>query len=101
MNGDAIYGTTACEKRPQVMKKEGINYTAKGNDLYVICTKWPENPFTVKNIGKAGKVSMLGTNAKVKPSVKKGKLTMLTLPALNPGNAPSQYAWVFKVENVK
>ncbi|WP_345161533.1 alpha-L-fucosidase C-terminal domain-containing protein [Pontibacter saemangeumensis] len=95
-----IYGTTAWEKRPQDMKKQGIYYTAKGNDLYMICTKWPEKPLTVNGIGKAGKVSMLLTNAQVKSSVKNGKLT-ITPPALKPGNTPSQYAWVFKVDKVK
>ncbi len=100
VHGDAIYGTTAWEKRPQDMKQQGVFFTAKGNDLYVICTKWPEKPFAVNGVGKAGKVSMLGTKAQVKSSVKNGRLT-ITPPALNPGNTPSTYAWVFKIENIK
>ncbi len=100
VNGEAIYGTTAWANRPKDSQKQGVYYTAKGNDLYVICTQWPEKPFTVSGISKAGKLSMLGTKAAVKSSVRNGKL-LITPPTLTPGNAPSQHAWVFKVQSIK
>ncbi|MHA6246918.1 alpha-L-fucosidase [Pontibacter sp. CAU 1760] len=99
VNGEAIYGTTAWAQRPEDMKEQQVFYTAKGKDLYVICTQWPEKPITVKGISKAGKVSMLGTKAAVRSSIKNGKLTLIP-PTLNPGNVPCDHAWVFKLENV-
>jgi alpha-L-fucosidase len=41
---------------------------------------------------------MLGFNGKVKYSASGSKLTIAP-PAINPGNSPCHYAWVFKVEN--
>lgn len=99
VNGEAIYGTMAWAQRPENMKEQQVFYTAKGKDLYVICTQWPEKPISVKGINKVGKVSMLGTKASVKSSVRNGKLT-LTPPSLSPATVPCDHAWVFKLENV-
>ncbi|MFT2010506.1 alpha-L-fucosidase [Pontibacter sp. 13R65] len=99
INGEAIYGTSAWGNRPNNMQETGVFYTQKGNDLYVICTKWPQAPLNI-NISKTDKVSLLGSPAKVSFKVSKNKLT-ITPPAINPGNAPGEHAWVFKVENFK
>ncbi|QCR24942.1 alpha-L-fucosidase [Pontibacter sp. SGAir0037] len=98
VNGEAIYGTSAWEKRPHESNGQTIFYTLKGDDVYVICTKWPEKPFTIKGIGKGGRVRMLGTEVKVKAAYRNNTLT-ITPPAIHPGNMPCNYAWVFKVEH--
>jgi alpha-L-fucosidase len=97
VNGDAIYGTKAWKDRPDT-KKDWIYFTQKGDDLYVICTKWPSPTFTIPGVKKAGKVSLMGSDINVKHKVSKNKLTVHA-PAINPGNAPCEYAWVFKVSN--
>lgn len=96
VNGEAIYETTAWKEAP-VQKVAHIFYTKKGNDLYVITTKWNKN-FEIP-VAKAKEVSMLGYNGKCKWN-KKGNRIIITTPAVDPGNNPCQYAWVYKMTDV-
>lgn len=98
VNGEAIYGTRTWENAPAVLPGTTIYYTTKGNDLYVLVTKWQDSPIIIKEIGNAKAVSLLGYNGKVKYSVSGNKLT-ITPPAITPTTNPCQYAWVFKVTN--
>ncbi len=93
INGEAIYETTAWKDAP-VKKDIPVYYTRKGNDVYVISTKW--QPTINVNGIKKGKVSMLGYNGSVKHQQKGNGIT-ITAPALTPANNPSQYAWVYKI----
>ncbi len=96
VNGEAIYGTRKWEKAPAV-NKETINYfTKKGNDLYVLCTKFPEQDLVIENLGKPSSVTMLGLQSPVKSTYKNGKL-IITPPVITPANNPCAYAWVFKI----
>jgi alpha-L-fucosidase len=97
INGEAIYETRKWEGAP-TNSAEHIYYTKKGNDLYVLCTEFPENPVTIKGITNAGKVSMLGFDGKVKLK-KSGNSITFNPPVLTPLTNPSPYAWVFKIEN--
>jgi alpha-L-fucosidase len=95
VNGDAIYETRAWENAPSITPN--VFFTRKGKDLYVLCTKFPEKEIVVKGIGKASKVSMLGTTQKVSFSVS-GGILKIKPPVITPANNPCNYAWVFKVE---
>lgn len=97
VNGEAIYGTRKWEGA-QTNNSENVYFTKKGNDLYVLCTDFPEKPFTVKGINNAGKVSMLGFDGNIRTK-KSGNTLTITPPALTPLTNPSPYAWVFKIEN--
>lgn len=97
VNGEAIYGTRKWEGA-QTNNAENVYFTKKGNDLYVLCTEFPEKPFTVKGINNAGKVSMLGFDGNIRTK-KSGNTLTITPPALTPLTNPSPYAWVFKIEN--
>lgn len=96
INGEAIYGTRKWSNAPPVNAKTTVYYTKKGDDLFVIVTKWQDKPITVEGIEKAGTVSMVGFNGKIKYSVSGDKL-IITPPVVTPANVPCQYAWVFKV----
>lgn len=100
VNGEAIYGTTVWSKKPKNMKEAGVFYTLKGNDLYVICTKWPRDNLTVEGIKKEVKVSLLGSDEKVKFKSSKDML-IITPPAISPANLPGEHAWVFKLEGFR
>jgi len=99
VNGEAIYGTTAWKGRP-VTKDEGIYYTQKEQDLYIICTRWPQTAFDIDGIKGAEAVTLLGSTAGVKFNTSKNKLRV-TAPQINAGNKPCDHAWVFKVSNFK
>lgn len=99
VNEEAIYGTTAWKDRPDTTEN-GIYYTQKGEDLYIICTKWPAHTFSIDGIKKASQVSLVGSTIPVKYKLSKNKLTV-TAPGINPGNKPCDHAWVFKVSNFK
>jgi alpha-L-fucosidase len=95
VNGEAIYGTTSWN----VPKQPGIHayFTTKGNDLYVICTKYPGKAITIGNVGKKpSSVTVLGSSASVKYSFS-GKDVTIIPPALSPDDNPCEYAWVFKL----
>jgi len=98
VNGDAIYGTTQWAGAPAT-KEPGVYYTAKGKDLYVLCTKYPTQPITVPGVKKPVSVNMLGLGDVVKYGYKNNGVTIVP-PVINAGNTNCKLAWVFKVEGV-
>jgi alpha-L-fucosidase len=99
INGDAIYGTRKWEGATN-NNSPNVYFTKKGNNLYVICTEFPEKPVLVEGIKKAEKISLLGFDGKIRAK-KSGNTLSITPPSLSPLTNPSQYAWVFKIENVE
>lgn len=97
VNGEAIYGTRAWNRRPATMKEDGIFYTRKGNDLYILCTKWPSGPFEVAGLTGAKKIALLGSDEKVSYQFRANTLTIVP-PSINLASTPCDHAWVFKVE---
>jgi alpha-L-fucosidase len=97
INGEAIYETRKWAGAAD-NDTENVYFTKKGNDLYILCTEFPEKPVTVKGIKNSVKVSMLGFNESVR-SKKSGNTLTITPPALSPSTSPGTYAWVFKIEN--
>jgi alpha-L-fucosidase len=96
INGDAIYGTTGWANAPD-KKDPSISFTVKGNDLYVLCTKFPTAPVEIPGVKKPVSVKLLGLDGAVKYSFKNDALTVQP-PAINGGNTNLKYAWVFKLE---
>jgi alpha-L-fucosidase len=95
VNGEAIYGTTSWK----VVQQPDIhaNFTVKGKDLYVICTKYPGQSIRINNVGKNPvSVTLLGSNTPVKYSFS-GKNVTIIPPAISPIDNPCEYAWVFKL----
>jgi len=98
VNGEAIYGTRKWKNAPKVTAKTTTYFTAKGRDLYVICTEFPTQSITVSGGLKAGNVSMLGFDGSVKAALKKG-VSSIEPPVISPANNPCDYAWVFKIKD--
>lgn len=96
INGEAIYGTTGWAGAP-AQKLPGVAFTAKGNDLYVLCTSYPTQPLAIPGVKKPAAVSMLGLNGPVKYTVKNNTVTIQP-PVINAGTSPTKYAWVFKLQ---
>jgi alpha-L-fucosidase len=99
VNGDAIYDTRKWDGTDQNKNLENVYFTRKGNDLYVICTKFPEKPVSISGVKRNGRVTMPGFDGSVRTRFSSGNL-IITPPAITPANNPSEHAWVFKVENV-
>jgi alpha-L-fucosidase len=97
VNGEAIYETTTWSV---ANKQADISayFTAKGKDLYVICTAFPTKAITIKGVSGKPSVSLLGSNVKIKYSQSGENLTIIP-PALTPATVPCKYAWVFKLKN--
>lgn len=98
VNGEAIYGTRTWAKQPK-NKIPGIYFTRNGNELFVICTKWPEKPVSVPGIKSFGKIELVGSPVKV--SAKANGNLSIRVPEMDPGNMPCQHAWVFKLTNFR
>jgi alpha-L-fucosidase len=94
-NGEAIYETASWNvaRQPEIQ----AYFTTKGNDLYVICTRYPDKAVTIRNVGiKPVSVTLLGSNARVKYSYG-GRNVTITPPEPAPADSPGEYAWVFKL----
>ena len=98
VNGEAIYSTRKWDSSPVVKAETSVFFTKKGNDLYVIVTKWQDKPIVVENIHNVKSVSMLGFSGKVKYSVSRSKLIIIP-PVVSPTTNPCNYAWVYKLNN--
>jgi alpha-L-fucosidase len=96
LNGEAIYASRKWDNAPAIVPETTQYFTKKGSDLYVIVTKWQNSPIIINGITKAGSVTMLGYDGKVKFSAS-AKKVIITPPVITPGNDPCNYAWVFKV----
>jgi len=88
VNGEAIYGSRPYEK---ATSGGDVYYTTKGQDLYVIFTKYPVRDFTVPGVKKITSVKLLGSQTNVKFAGAK-----FTPPVMT--DLPSDHAWVFRVE---
>lgn len=97
VNGEAIYGTRRWEQAPAITQETSVFFTRKGNDLYIICTRFPEKEIIITDVKKPDTVSMLGYNGKVNYSHKES--LKISIPAFAPDKLPCQYAWVFKVHD--
>jgi alpha-L-fucosidase len=96
VNGEGIYGTRKWDAAPKVDKNTTTYFTRKGNDLYLITTKW-QDVLSVEGVAPGTKVSLLGYKGGVKAAAKGGKLT-IAAPAVTPATVPCAYAWVYKLE---
>ena len=102
INGEAIYGTKAMrDKNIQLEgKQENTHFTTKGNDLYLICTEWPENELTILGLKNTKDISvkLLGSNKMLKSKIVGKKFTFIP-PTILPHEVPSQQAFVLKIIN--
>jgi alpha-L-fucosidase len=98
VNGEAIYGTRAWKGAPEVTTETTVFFTQKGADVYVLCTEYPTNKLIIKTAKQPSAVSLLGFKGKINYS-KSGNGISITPPNVTPVTNPSQYAWVFKIEN--
>lgn len=96
VSGEAIYGTTAWEKRPKTMPKDRVYYTKKGDAVYAIVFGSPERVL-VKGVGSVKSVSLLGSEANIRWRQTEDGLD-IEMPAFRQGAAPCEYALVFKIE---
>ena len=94
-NGEAIYGSTAWCGRPKTMKADRVYFTSRGADVYAIVFGARE-AFRVPGVGAVQSVSLLGSPVKVHWQ-RDGADLLVQMPAFRQGEAPSEYALVFKL----
>ena len=88
-------------------KDEAINpgtnknlfFTKRNNDVYVICTEWPKEQITLKNVksGNNIKVVFLGTEEPVRIKAQGNSLAIIP-PVLTPDD--HQLAYVFRISGM-
>lgn len=101
VSGDAILAQTVCPEKGQAVKEAFFTQSAKG-DVYAILPVLKSGKFVLKNIQSTNntRISMLGLN-KTLLWKQKGKNIEVTIPVIEYGEAPCDYAWTLKMENVK
>ena len=95
VNGEAIYGTRKWDNMPKVTAETTTYFTAKGDDLYVLCTEFPTAPVKVTGV-RNGTVTMLGYAGAIETSVNSDHLEIKP-PVITPATNPCDFAWVFKI----
>ena len=95
VNGEAIYGTTAWEKRPKTMPEDRIYYTKKGDAVYAIVFGTRES-LTVSGCGVLSSVVLLGSGKKIDWRQSCADV-VITMPSFPQGTSPCGYASVFKI----
>jgi alpha-L-fucosidase len=95
VNGEAIYGTSAWEKRPPDMKKNRVYFTQKGTDVYAIAFGSAEK-VTVPDAGAVKSVTLLGSDREIAWSRNAGGIE-ITMPMFRQGAAPAEHALAFKL----
>lgn len=78
-----------------------IFFTRKGDSLYCICPVYPDGKLVVKGVTAAqgARVTLLGIEGELKWK-QAGENLEIEVPALNPSQAPCEFAWTFKISNV-
>ncbi|MCC8035395.1 MAG: alpha-L-fucosidase [Rikenellaceae bacterium] len=100
VNGQAIYGTRKWDKAPAIDEKTTVFHTVKDGNLYVICTRWPDEEIVVNGISGWPQVEMLGTDAVVESRQTANGIS-ISPPTISPGNLPCDHAWVFKISGAE
>jgi alpha-L-fucosidase len=95
VNGEGIYGTRAWNKSTRQDATQF--FTRKGNDLYLIVTKWKDK-WNISDIQRPSEVRLLGYEGKIDTRYSKNTL-QIAAPDIHPGNNPCEHAWVFKLTN--
>ncbi|MFT7695003.1 MAG: alpha-L-fucosidase, partial [Candidatus Latescibacterota bacterium] len=74
--------------------------TAKGSDLYAICTEWPQGPFAIEGIGSTEgiEIEMLGLAQPISWRAE-GERLLLSPPEISPLQVPCQHAYCFRIRN--
>lgn len=96
INGEAIYATSA----GQQTLGNGIFSTQKNGNLYLFITAPQDKPITLNVSHRPSKVTLIGSDKKIKQSYKDGKLVIMPID-LYPNLPSGGYAWVVKLEVVK
>lgn len=99
VNGEAIYESRSWSHAPQVDAETTQFFTCKGSDLYLLVTKWSDDPIDIEISGQANGVRMLGFSGDVKYEKTESGFRIHP-PRLNFSNSPSAVAWVYKIEGV-
>ena len=94
--GEAIYETHPWEKSRE-NKKDFLFFTKKGNLIYAICTKWPENEIRLEFEKEAENISLVGSSKNINWASKPGEIR-IQIPNISPGEMESTFAFVFRIE---
>ncbi len=99
VNGEAIFATRSWKGAEQNRKRDdSLYFTQNGEDLYVICTQWPQREIQIKGFPMEGEpeVSLLGYSGKIQWKYTSGTVRIQP-PPLNPAENPCTHAWVFRL----
>jgi alpha-L-fucosidase len=99
VNGEGIFGTKPWEKAGINRRSDkSLFFTKKGEDLFVICTRWPGREIEIKGLDEAAKteVRLLGYDGNVAWRKTEDGLSIQP-PAVSPATFPCNYAWIFKI----
>jgi len=98
VNGEAIYESKPLKNQNITIQDDQIFITTKNDNIYLICTAWPEDKIAIGGILKQiSNLELIGYTKKIEWSQTYNKLT-ITPPLMKISEIPCQHAWVFKVK---
>ncbi|MEA3337883.1 MAG: alpha-L-fucosidase [Chloroflexota bacterium] len=103
VNGEAIYGTKAWRRQKTSVDSNlaSVLFTVKGEDLYAICTEWPQGDLIITGLKGNDQlsVSLLGVSKELSWETVDDRIVIAPPPVL-PAETLCQHAYVFKAGGV-
>lgn len=98
INGEAIYETKPLSNQNIYTQNDHVFITVKNDNLYLICTNWPEDKLFLKGVDKKiSGINLLGYSKETQWLQEDNNIA-ITPPMMKISEMPCQHAWVFKVE---
>jgi alpha-L-fucosidase len=81
-----------------VKNEDAIRYTAKGEDVYAICTKWPGRQLRLAapKPTPGAEIQLLGCEGPI-PWKMEGDQLVINVPQLTVDQLPCEHMWVLKI----
>lgn len=103
-NGEAIYGSKPWKYQNDT-KNSNVWYTKKSSSVYAILLKYPQDlkvELAAPVVTSSTQVTMLGYNTLIQwVSAPTGTGIILDLTPVNKLDLPSEWAWVFKLQDIQ
>lgn len=97
VNGEAIYDTRQWHEKPQSNLPANVFFTVNGNTTYALLTKIGKQSFSVNNIKKPSRVTLLGYKKSIHWKWNGNGIT-IHIPEIAVDESPCNYAWVVKIQ---
>ncbi len=102
LNGAAVYGTRpwikSAQNLPAENQEQSIFFTHKGNKVFALCTRWPDENFILNGFtDPVDGIKLFGYEKEIKWKQDNEKIS-ISPPLVSPGSFKGRFAYVFEIK---